>query len=345
MSALRLVLLLVASAAVSAQSPPSKTIEPGDIDKSADPCRDFFDYANGAWRAQNPIPAYMARWSRRWQAGEANKEHVRDILDEVSAKRRTGRKGSVEQLIGDFYGACMDEARADELGSDAGRSRCSREIAAIKTAADVQRMIAHAARDRHRRALRRASQVRRPHSRRRRIAPCLRRRPRACRTATTTSRPSRASSKRARSTSSTSRRCSSSPARATARAQGRPPTTVFAIETRLASASLDNVALRDPQATDHKIDASPQLQKLTPDFDWTAYFDAPSMPRGDAQRDQPKFLQRGRPRSSPRRRSPTGRPTSTWHAAATRPRRLAVAAVRRGELRLQRQRTSPAPRR
>jgi len=39
----------------------------GDIDKSVNPCVNFFDYANGAWRKQNPIPATMVRWSRRWE--------------------------------------------------------------------------------------------------------------------------------------------------------------------------------------------------------------------------------------------------------------------------------------
>ena len=51
MAALRVILLLVASAALFAQAPQLKTIETGDINGSADPCADFFDYANGAWRA------------------------------------------------------------------------------------------------------------------------------------------------------------------------------------------------------------------------------------------------------------------------------------------------------
>src|SRR5437763_16022990 len=43
-------------------------IEVSDIDRGADPCTDFYAFANGSWRARNPIPASMRRWSRRWAA-------------------------------------------------------------------------------------------------------------------------------------------------------------------------------------------------------------------------------------------------------------------------------------
>jgi hypothetical protein len=88
-----------------------------DLDRSADPCTDFFAFSNGTWRKQNPIPASMTRWSRRWKAGEDAKDRLKDILDEVSAKR-DWPKASVEQLIGDFYGGCMDQARVDARGAE-----------------------------------------------------------------------------------------------------------------------------------------------------------------------------------------------------------------------------------
>jgi putative endopeptidase len=66
--------------------------------------------------------------------------------------------------------------------------------------------------------------------------------------------------------------------------------TVFAMEKALAEASLDNVALRDPAATDHKITFA-ALQKLTPHFDWAAYFEAAGVPRADLNVQEPKFLE------------------------------------------------------
>ena len=64
---------------------------------------------------------------------------------------------------------------------------------------------------------------------------------------------------------------------------------VFAMETRLADASLDNVALRDPQATDHKTTFA-ALQKMTPHFDWTAYVEQAGLPTADLNVQQPKFM-------------------------------------------------------
>ncbi len=64
---------------------------------------------------------------------------------------------------------------------------------------------------------------------------------------------------------------------------------VFGLEQRLAEASLNNVALRDPQATDHKTSFA-GLQKLAPGFDWPAWFDAAGLPRADLNVTEPKFL-------------------------------------------------------
>src|SRR5690349_25146238 len=108
-----LLTLLVACTALAADSA-LQGVEVGDIDRKVDPCNDFFAYANGAWRAQNPIPASMPRWSRRWAAGEANKDQLKIILEAAAASK--AQKGSIDQLTGDFYASCMDEARIDRLG-------------------------------------------------------------------------------------------------------------------------------------------------------------------------------------------------------------------------------------
>ena len=67
--------------------------------------------------------------------------------------------------------------------------------------------------------------------------------------------------------------------------------TVLAMETKLAEASLDNVALRDPAATDHNTTFA-QLQAMAPHVDWTAYFKHKEIPTDvDLNVDQPKFMQ------------------------------------------------------
>ncbi|HEX4605303.1 MAG TPA: hypothetical protein VH724_14985, partial [Candidatus Angelobacter sp.] len=68
MRLLKISLLILAScASLFAQGGSPKGIQTGDIDQKADPCTDFFQFANGKWRAENPIPPSMVRWSRRWQ--------------------------------------------------------------------------------------------------------------------------------------------------------------------------------------------------------------------------------------------------------------------------------------
>ncbi len=130
---------VLASPAPAADAPTPKGVETGDLDRSVEPCTDFFEFANGTWRAQNPIPPSMVRWSRRWAAGESAKEQLKTILDEVSA-RPDWPKGSVEQLIGDHYAACMDEAKVDALGLEPLKPLLA-EIDGVTSMDGVQKVI------------------------------------------------------------------------------------------------------------------------------------------------------------------------------------------------------------
>ena len=58
-----------------------------DVDRSVDPCTDFDAFANGPWRAANPIPAQMSRWGRRAAARETNRRDVRDVARGALASR------------------------------------------------------------------------------------------------------------------------------------------------------------------------------------------------------------------------------------------------------------------
>ena len=65
--------------------------------------------------------------------------------------------------------------------------------------------------------------------------------------------------------------------------------TVLRMETKLAESSLDNVALRDPKATDHKTSFA-DLQKMTPHFPWAAYYQTAGVTAGNLNVAEPKFL-------------------------------------------------------
>src|SRR5664279_3208351 len=91
------VLFLLSSLGFS-QSSSLHGVDLTDLDRKVEPCNDFYEFANGTWRANNPIPASMTRWSRRWQAGESAKERLHDILETASANKNAPQ-GSPDQII------------------------------------------------------------------------------------------------------------------------------------------------------------------------------------------------------------------------------------------------------
>src|SRR5208282_2187397 len=72
-----------------------------NLDKTCKPCDDFYQFAMGGWRKNNPIPPEYPRWGAFSALAERNQDAMREILDAaVSAKAAAG---SNEQKIGDFY--------------------------------------------------------------------------------------------------------------------------------------------------------------------------------------------------------------------------------------------------
>jgi putative endopeptidase len=279
-----LVLVLLVAVSATAAERDAQGVQVGDIDRNADPCTDFFAYANGRWRAENPIPASMSRWSRRWAAGEANKDQLREILEQAAASK--AQRGSIEQLTGDFYAGCMNEQQANSLGAKPIAPLLA-QIDSIRTPADLQKTLGEL----------HALQIAAPfvvfgdsdvHNPSFVIAQYY---------ANALGMPDRdyylkdaARFKEAREKYRAYMQrlfalAGSNEAQAKAAAD-----TVMRLETRYAQASLDNVALRDPQQTDHKMTFA-QLQKLTPAFDWSRYYTATGLPQGELNVAEPKLMQ------------------------------------------------------
>src|SRR5260370_9435722 len=86
-----------------------------NMDRSVAACQNFFQYANGGWTKNNPVPAAYSSWGRFNELAEKNRDVVHQILEDA-AKNTSAAKGSYGQKIGDYYAACMDEAREEECG-------------------------------------------------------------------------------------------------------------------------------------------------------------------------------------------------------------------------------------
>ncbi len=267
--------------ALAADAP--RGIQAGDINRSVDACTDFFEYANGAWRAQNPIPASLSRWSRRWQASENNKDRLKTILEEAASKQAPA--GSVDQQIGDFYGSCMDEARIDKLGAEPLKPFLV-EIGAIKDTQGLQRAIARM----HRMGVNAPFNVyglsddRNPNDVILYIGAAGLGMPDRDYYVKTDDRFKEARTKYLNHVEKMFTLAGYNAKKAKAAAQ-----TVMTVETSLAQHSLDNVALRDPKATDHKMTVA-DLQKLTPAFSWQAYYTANGLPQGALNANEPAFM-------------------------------------------------------
>lgn len=116
-------------------------LDPSTFDESAGACNDFYQYVNGGWIKENPIPPAFPSWSLGNILNERNRELLHDILEEA-AQNTSARKGSNEQKIGDYYASCMDESKIEAEGVKALAPELER-IAKISDQKSLQAVITH----------------------------------------------------------------------------------------------------------------------------------------------------------------------------------------------------------
>src|ERR1700757_2517500 len=117
-------LLLAAGAAVASANPPAddakptppapiKSFDAAAIDKSANPCTDFYQYACGNWVKENPIPPDQTRWARSFSLlQERNRYLLWEDLDSAARDPKT----PLQKQYGDFYAACMNTELVEKKG-------------------------------------------------------------------------------------------------------------------------------------------------------------------------------------------------------------------------------------
>ena len=148
MNFMRALTFLLLACSLQAQAPAEKpltalpytpSLDMKFVDKSVDPCQNFYKYACGNWNKLNPIPADQSRWDVYSKLADENARYLWGILQQAS-KGGAGRTAN-EQKIGDFFGACMNEPAIETAGLkpiDASLAR----VAQLKAAPDVAAFIA-----------------------------------------------------------------------------------------------------------------------------------------------------------------------------------------------------------
>lgn len=114
--------------------------DPDLADKSLDPCDDFYKYSCNKWLTANPIPSDQVFWSTGSGLQLWNEGALRDTL-EAASKNDEGRS-PVQQKIGDYWAACMDEAGIEAAGLKPLQPELAR-IDALKSKKDMTLEIAH----------------------------------------------------------------------------------------------------------------------------------------------------------------------------------------------------------
>ena len=114
--------------------PYSPSLDVSSMDRSADPCTNFFRYSCGSWLKKNPIPPDQASWDVYAKLTEDNQRFLWGILDE--AANPTPSRSLVEGEIGDYFHACMDEAAVEKAGAAPLKTGLD-EIAALKSTRDL----------------------------------------------------------------------------------------------------------------------------------------------------------------------------------------------------------------
>ena len=271
-------LLFSIAASSPAQDPAparSPVLDLTSMDRTVDPCTDFYQYACGGWQRRNPIPPDQSSWDVYSKLEEENEKFLRTILEQAAAG---AEQDPVSHQIGDYYGACMDEAKAEALGAQPLRADLDR-IAAVASRDDLVPLVARLQRESFgRKILFDTGSIQDPDDSERVILAIDQ---------AGLGLPDRDYYFRDDAKSRDNREkyeahvarilemLGDAPDAAKASAKG-----ILALETTLAAASLTRVERRDPHKVLNKL-APGKLAATAPNLAWDAYFAAAAAPRGD----------------------------------------------------------------
>ncbi len=112
-----------------------------DLDRGANACVNFFQFADGGWVKNHPIPPAYSSWGTFNSLLNHNQDVLHTILEQAAADR-SAKPGSNEQKIGDYYASCMNVAEIDKEGIQPLEPELKR-IEKVATVQDLESEVAH----------------------------------------------------------------------------------------------------------------------------------------------------------------------------------------------------------
>jgi len=242
------------------------------LDKSVDPCADFYHFACGGWQKNNPIPPDQTSWDVYSKLYQDNLDFLHAILEQAAIV--SSDRNPVAREIGDYYAACMDEAPVEKRGIEPLKEQLD-AIAKLKTAGELSPLVAQLQLVYGRSLLFGAGSMQDPDNSEVMIAELDQGGLGLPDRDYYTKDDAKSTETRARYLQHVQKVFDLLGDTAVTAKQNAE--TVLRLETDMAKASMTRVERRDPYKLKHKMGVS-ELTSLAPNFDWKAYYKTAAYP-------------------------------------------------------------------